>query len=282
LELDESELLNETDLTMNEYFLNNHLKKIQINIKKQSSNYRQEVMKTFAPFIFKYLNKFDLVRLNLVDKLIGRECLVLLLNEVNIENEKNQQKLKELSEKFTKIELNKPFPDYTPAKGALRAIELLNNNIHMKLFTESTLPNTDVIIIYRIFFQLLNHEIASYKDDNDFWKECCSFFKTTDEQKIGEKIISQIISFDFSSINVNKISRLLINRPNIVTPGYFSNVCGTTGIIIFLVRDCLEYCGIVNDRIIYPSRLYLNCLYEQELIRVQKRRLNYMLKSYKI
>jgi hypothetical protein len=100
----------------------------------------------------------------------------MLLNLVNKDNNSNQKKLKDLMERYTKSELNKPFPDYTPAKGAIKAIELLNNNIHLKLFSVDKLPTHDTVLIYRIYFQLLNHEINTCKQISDFWKECCVYF----------------------------------------------------------------------------------------------------------
>jgi hypothetical protein len=160
--------------------------------------------------------------------------------------------------------------------------------MHFKLFTNTIIPNDDILLVYRVYFQLSNNEIVGYKSSGDFWKACCSYFKKVEnigkrKFKIGNTIIESISVFDFSSINVNKIFRLVEDKLHVFTPGYFSSICGTTGILIFLIRDCLEYCGIINDKVIYPSRLYLNCLYEQELIRVQKRRINLMLKNiYKI
>jgi hypothetical protein len=89
-------------------------------------------------------------------------------------------------EKYTKNELNKPFPDYLPAKGALKAIELLNNIIHLKFFNNDKTPRAEVILIFRIYFQLLNHEVSTYKRTEDFWKECCVYFTKT-EDAIGIK-----------------------------------------------------------------------------------------------
>ena len=42
----------------------------------------------------------------------------------------------------------------------------------------------------------------------------------------------------------------------------YSKICGTTGLVIFLIKDALEYCGIIqNDKKNIPSILLKNLEY---------------------
>ncbi len=67
---------------------------------------------------------------------------------------------------------------------------------------------------------------------------------------------------------------------HILSPAYFSKTCGTTGLLIFLIRDVLEHCGIIQDKKIIPQRVYLNLQYEEELVKEKLVRLNRLIKIY--
>ena len=93
-------------------------------------------------------------------------------------------------------------------------------------------------------------------------------------------IISSIDKFNFSTENIFKIIKIVENNIHVLSPAYFSKICGTTGLMIFLIRDCLEYCGIIQDKKMFPARVYMNLIYEQELINEKIRRLNLLLDKY--
>ena len=48
----------------------------------------------------------------------------------------------------------------TLSKGTKKAILLLNEPVLNKLFSEEKLPDDDILLIYKIFFQLINHKIV--------------------------------------------------------------------------------------------------------------------------
>jgi hypothetical protein len=62
--------------------------------------------------------------------------------------------------------------------------------------------------------------------------------------------------FDFSEENLLKLSKIIGNREKKITPTFYSKTCGTTGLIIFLIKDALEYSGIIIDKKTLPSRIY--------------------------
>ncbi len=62
--------------------------------------------------------------------------------------------------------------------------------------------------------------------------------------------------FDFSDRNIYTISRIVANKEKHITPNYYSKTCATTGLFIFILKDALEYIGILSDKKTHPSLLY--------------------------
>jgi hypothetical protein len=156
----------------------------------------------------------------------------------------------------------------------LKAVELLNETLYLKIFTEGPFPQDDIILTYRIFFQLLNlKEYTCVKDKMEFWKVTCEYFIKENNSKLGTKIQNLVKNIDFSSQNVYRLIKLLGNNLPKITPNYFSKLCGTTGLFIFLIKDALEYAGIVVDKKTSPCRLFNNYTFIIESLQIKKERL---------
>ncbi len=69
--------------------------------------------------------------------------------------------------------------------------------------------------------------------------------------------------FDFSDENIYNICKMLGNNATKMTPAYFSKLCGTTGFLIFLIKDMLEYSGILIERKVNNLRIYKNLQFEE-------------------
>ena len=48
-----------------------------------------------------------------------------------------------------------------------------------------------------------------------------------------------------------------------MTPSYFSKLCGTTGFLIFLIKDMLEYASVLVDKKVNNLRILKNMQYEE-------------------
>lgn len=149
------------------------------------------------------------------------------------------------------------------SRGTIKAIELLNEALYNKLFFNTTLPSQDIIMPYRVYFQLLNHNNSSIKDDVEFWENCCKYFKEESNGKagtlfliLGDFINNSVKNFVFSDENFYKIVKIIGNREKRITPTYYSKICGTTGLIIFLIKDTMEYAGIILDKKTFPASTY--------------------------
>lgn len=65
-------------------------------------------------------------------------------------------------------------------------------------------------------------------------------------------------SLDFSNENILILKHLAKHYITKLTPLYYSKLCPTTGLFIFIVKEVLEYCGVIQDRKTNPVRVYKN------------------------
>lgn len=81
------------------------------------------------------------------------------------------------------------------SKGTLKAVELLNDKMYLKLFTKDETPSDDIILIYKIFFRLLDKKDIYTEERDSFWKQTSEFFlsgRNLDDIKLGKSIIVNI------------------------------------------------------------------------------------------
>ena len=49
-------------------------------------------------------------------------------------------------------------------------------------------------------------------------------------------------------------------------PKYWGKIFGTTGFFVFMIKDAIEYSGIIEDKKTPPSRIKSNYLYLKSLL----------------
>jgi hypothetical protein len=139
-------------------------------------------------------------------------------------------------------------PEFVLTRGAVKAIDLLNDPLYSKIFTEKSTPCDDIILIYRLFYMLIDrHDVSDIKENNAFWAKSCNYFINDCNNEIGKIIHNLVKTINFSSENLLHIQRLVGNSTHKITPSFFSKVCGTTGLFVFLLKDAFEYVGIIVD-----------------------------------
>jgi len=94
------------------------------------------------------------------------------------------------------------------------------------------------------------------KTTKSFGKNCCRYFLTDNSVKTGDLINSSVKNFDFSDENLYKITKIIGNREKKITPAYYSKTCGTTGLVIFLMKDAMEYSSLIIEKKTPPARTY--------------------------
>ena len=174
-----------------------------------------------------------------------------------------ENSINELKNSYSIDELNNEnFNEFLLTRGSLKAIELLNDKLYFKLFKNENFPNIEIIIVYRIYFQLVNKEknIIEENDIEIFWKKVKEYFinKNNNNIQIGNLLENQFKQLDFSKENFVKIYNLCEGKINKLTPVYYSKICATTGLFIFLIKEALEYFGIINDK----KKTQINRIYQ--------------------
>jgi hypothetical protein len=167
-------------------------------------------------------------------------------SERNIFIEKQNKLNLSVDEIPKKLSIN----DFNLSKGALKAIDLLNEEIINRLFFEEITPNSEIFIVYKIYFQLIkNQEIIQYFNESIFWEKCKSYFNSY-KGKTGDclnEIYTQKKIF-IDGDNIYKVYKIIQNNINKILPAYYSKICGTTGIFVFFVKDILDFLGFSNDK----------------------------------
>jgi len=134
-------------------------------------------------------------------------------------------------------------------RGAIKAVELLNDKMYMQSFNPEVIPIPEVLNIYRILLYYINKpDIAKIKSPNNFWQEVCNLFGNNSEGKVGSFINKYSNDLNFTTENIFAISQIIGNDLSKMTAPSYTKICPTTGLVFFFIKDALEYSGIIVDK----------------------------------
>ena len=233
----------------------------------------------FNQYIFKYLSLKDLLSIKNINKKFRQLAILYLIEHlekqrIEINNIINNLNIKEIPnrEGIEKIELS---------KGSKKAINLLNESQLNHLFKDDKMPTYDIILIYRIYFQIINHPFAliAKEDIKQFWEKCKYYFSNEQKCKTGDILVEMINNKKMvvDGNNLYKIYNLVKGNLNKILPNYYSNICGTTGLFVFIIKDILEFLGISQK-----TKKINNAYWTySDIIETINERINY-LKNYSI
>ena len=200
----------------------------------------------FNIYIFLFLDINTLINLKNVSKKFHKlviPYIVKLLKE-----EKNKLLEIKLSLDFTTTPERESIENIVLSKSTKKATQLLNESLLNHLFKDNKFPSDDIILIYRIYFQLINHPYSKIakSDIFKFWEKCKLYFTSEQNGKTGDILLSIINNktIDFSKNNLYQIYMLTKDNYKKIFPNYFSNICGTTGLFVFVIKDILEFMGL--------------------------------------
>ncbi len=98
---------------------------------------------------------------------------------------------------------------------------------------------------------------------------------------LGTLIGSLVKNFDFSKLTLYRIHKIVEKHVHKIAPAYFSKICATTGLLIFLIKDALEHGGIIwVDKKTPPGRVYESLIFTAEFEREKVQRLTKLLETY--
>ena len=137
------------------------------------------------------------------------------------------------------------------SKGTVKAISLLNEDLYNQIFkSKAELKGqlTEIVFVYRIFFMFCNNKVLiNIKDDALFWDMAKDYILKNNGGKTGDFIKKSLDKMDFTVQNIYKIRHLISGKEEKLKPVYFSKIEGTTGLLIFIIKDLLEYIGALPN-----------------------------------
>ena len=207
----------------------------------------------------------------------------LLLNKSNVkEGNTIEDKIMYFKNKYSEEELNKPYLNFEMSKGTVKAIQLLNNEEYIKIFNLNNLDDelNEIYIIYRCLCYLINQkEIAEIKSDKLFWIKFCEFINEKSNGKIGDYINEVSKNFNFDDKTGLLLEKLVCDIKSKIVPSYYCKICTTTGLFSFLIKDALEYNGVLSlNKKTQVSRLYHNLEFAKTIIDQLDKYIKYLTK----
>ena len=159
-----------------------------------------------------------------------------------------QDQINSLKLRYTEEQFNAKPQKFAIPKITLKFLDMLNNEHYEKIFLNKELssPLNEIIFIYKIFFQFLkDNNLKKIKDDKLFWQKASDYILTHNNGKTGDFLKESCENLDFDVKNIYEAKKLKIANEERIKPAYFTSICGTTGLVTYLIKDILEYCGVI-------------------------------------
>jgi hypothetical protein len=192
---------------------------------------------------------------------------ILNLHKIDYTNSIEDQ-IKNIKSQYTQDEIDSQNNEFSLSQSSIKALKLLNDNSYNAIFRTKKLepPLNEILLIYRLFFQLIEkEELVNIESDKKFWHKARNYILSNNNDETGSFFEKCIPEFDFSPKNIFKIKKLINGKEDKLKPLIYENICKTTGLVIFIIKDSLEYCGIIlNNKKTKPKVLinYLEYLKE--------------------
>lgn len=141
---------------------------------------------------------------------------------------------------------------------------MLNDSVYSKMFQDiNIIPRDEVLLVYRIFLQAVKRtdpdieKIIQKNKRTEIWRYLNDLFMVRHQGKIGNCISDEMKSLDSSYENLIEVDRIIGDNYLKLLPSLYTKLCGTSGLFVFILRDILEWCGILTDkRFVNPSKSY--------------------------
>ena len=216
-----------------------------LGYKISSFDISQNIEKIKFKNIFDYLNLNELLPIKNVSKEFHQ--MVLWYFVEYLEKEKSDILIIKNSLNITEIPTREGIENMELSKGSKKATQLLNESLLNHLFKDEKIPVNDIILVYRIYFQMINHPFAKIAkiDIDKFWEKCKFYFTNEQNGKTGDILTNMINKkkIEVNGNNLYQIYNLVKGNFNKIVPNYFSSICGTTGLFVFIIKDVLEFLG---------------------------------------
>jgi len=212
-----------------------------------------EILLKNLDHILKYQTMNESIKYFYFNKQFFKKILYFHINKVEIIIEKFTKKIEEIKSKNKNgFEKDKEPETFKFSKGTEKVAEMINSNQYSKMFLDNSTPMSEILFPYRFLLQVINPlEISPIYEKNDsfIWNYFCQLVnKDCQENKFGTFLLNIIREkYDSSIVNLINLIELYEKNSEKLQPNYFSKRCGTTGFMIFFIKDIIDYFGISID-----------------------------------
>ena len=198
-------------------------------------------------------------RANVLDNIYHN---ILNLHKIDYKNSIEDQ-INNIKSKYAKEDIDSQNNDFSLSQSSTKALKLLNDDNYNKIFRTKKLepPLNEILLIYRIFFQLIGkEELVNIESDKKFWQKTRTYILSNNNDETGSFFEKCIPEFDFSPKNIYQIKKLINGKEDKLKPLIYENICKTTGLVIFIIKDSLEYCGVILNNKKTKPKILINYL----------------------
>ena len=265
--------------------LNNARKSFAINPNTLSLLTLEEKLEGNIEFIIDYLNIFDLFNFCRINKEFFKIIIKIFV-------EKTERKIEILNEYInylkpvssTDISLLKSIKPFECNQNSIRAITLLNSISKNSLFSyrDVLINNKDIELIFDLYFIALGKKMDLMKFENNLikkWQYICRYFRDSNFNLLGYLIQKDLIHKTYSNEIINTLYECAYDSLDKITPNYYQKINKNIAIMVFIIRDLLEFYGIGQN--ISSNSVKLFTLHSVRL-EVQEKLLNKFNKLLKI
>lgn len=200
-------------------------------------------------FVFPFLTHSELISVSLTTKFNYMNFLSYIYNYINIKQTQfNAIKNNCISKYNNSIKNGSHFQLSLFSNSALKVLNKSNNEIGLKLNKEFY-NNKIVFEVFKMFY-LFSRKLLEYNENNEKFSKGVvnELQKGVNGKSFGEYLKNEIENFDFSYRTINEVIGFRKQHGiDVLNNAEITKVCKLTGIIGFIVKDALVYCGIEKD-----------------------------------
>ena len=248
---------------------------LDLNISNESDKLTlEEKFQSHLDDILKYLNSKDIFNLLLTNK----ECFKIIINYYISKNEimidifeEEISQIIEENKSLQNIDINnikiKEFEFNSNSQTAIPFLNSISINNFEKI-KDIYLTNNEINIIFDIYFIAVgNQDVVNHFDNKEKkWEAIFNYFKEyLTNQSLGIFIEQKFNKKIFEYKTISSLYKYSFNYLNIITPYRFQNINKDIALFVFIIRDILEFLGILTLTKLEP---------EKEIILINSRLLN--------
>lgn len=154
-------------------------------------------------------------------------------------------------------------------------IKSIDNNYPQNVSNKNNNNNiSKIVLIFDIYFIALGRKkiINDMNGNNNLKIEyICNYFKNNKNKSIGNIIENELKGKKFDDVIINSLYEYSFKYANIINPNYYKKINKNIAILVFLIKNILDYAGIPH---VDNNNNNNNKANEQKIILLNKSRLN--------